>query len=103
MDIILTLNVFTGTNTNLSKGETWGAEKCKPLYGTYQKNLASEKSKVPKKEVVGMDALQFKFLQKDGKYFFTWVFKRRQVYSTSFEGNKETLLKMFDLIEQTWD
>ena len=22
--------------------------------------------------------------------------------STSFEGNKETLLKMFDLIEQTW-
>ena len=46
---------------------------------------------------------EIQILTKDGKYFFTWVFQKDdKVYSTSFEGNKETLLKMFDLIEQTW-
>ena len=101
---IVTLNVFTKDKYQPVEGETWGAEMiANRLYGTYQKNPSIEKIQGAKRKVVGMDAFLVQILTKDGKYFFTWVFQKDdKVYSTSFEGNKETLLKMFDLIEQTW-
>ena len=101
---IVTLNVFTKDKYQPVEGETWGAEMiANRLYGTYQKNPSIEKIQGNKRKVVGMDAFLVQILTKDGKYFFTWVFQKDdKVYSTSFEGNKETLLKMFDLIEQTW-
>ena len=101
---IVTLNVFTKDKYQPVEGETWGAEMvANRLYGTYQKNPSIEKIQGAKRKVVGMDAFLVQILTKDGKYFFTWVFQKGdKVYSTSFEGNKETLLKMFDLIEQTW-
>ena len=101
---IVTLNVFTKDKYQPVEGETWGAEMiANRLYGTYQKNPSIEKIQGATRKVVGMDAFLVQILTKDGKYFFTWVFQKDdKVYSTSFEGNKETLLKMFDLIEQTW-
>ena len=101
---IVTLNVFTKDKYQPVEGETWGAEMvANRLYGTYQKNPSIEKIQGAKRKVVGMDAFLVQILTKDGKYFFTWVFQKDdKVYATSFEGNKETLLKMFDLIEQTW-
>ena len=101
---IVTLNVFTKDKYQPVEGETWGAEMiANRLYGTYQKNPSIEKIQGAKRKVVGMDAFLVQILTKDGKYFFTWVFQKDdKVYSASFEGNKETLLKMFDLIEQTW-
>jgi len=40
---------------------------------------------------------------KDGKYFFTWIFpKGDKVYTVAFDGDKSTLQKMIDLIEQSW-
>ena len=101
---IVTLNVFTKDKYQPVEGETWGAEMiANRLYGTYQKNPSIEKIQGAKRKVVGMDAFLVQILTKAGKYFFTWVFQKDdKVYSTSFEGNKETLLKMFDLIEQTW-
>ena len=101
---IVTLNVYTKDKYQPVEGETWGAEMiANRLYGTYQKNPSIEKIQGAKRKVVGMDAFLVQILTKDGKYFFTWVFQKDdKVYSTSFEGNKETLLKMFDLIEQTW-
>ena len=101
---IVTLNGFTKDKYQPGEGETWGAEMvANRLYGTYQKNPSIEKIQGAKRKVVGMDAFLVQILTKDSKYFFTWVFQKDdKVYSTSFEGNKETLLKMFDLIEQTW-
>ena len=101
---IVTLNGYTKDKYQPGEGETWGAEMvANRLYGTYQKNPSIEKIQGAKRKVVGMDAFLVQILTKDGKYFFTWVFQKDdKVYSTSFEGNKETLLKMFDLIEQTW-
>ena len=101
---IVTLNVFTKDKYQPVEGETWGAEMiANRLYGTYQKNPSIEKIQGAKRKVVGMDAFLVQILTKDGKDFFTWVFQKDdKVYATSFEGNKETLLKMFDLIEQTW-
>ena len=101
---IVTLNVYTKDKYQPSEGETWGAKMiANRLYGSYQNNSGIAKIQGAKTKVVGMDAFLVQILTKDGKYFFTWVFQKDdKVYSTSFEGNKETLLKMFDLIEQTW-
>ena len=101
---IVTLNVFTKDKYQPVEGETWGAEMiANRLYGTYQKNPSIEKIQGAKTKVSGMDAFLVQILTKDGKYFFIWVFQKDdKVYSTSFEGDKNTLQKMFDLIEQTW-
>ena len=101
---IVTLNVYTKDKYQPSEGETWGAKMiANRLYGSYQNNSGIAKIQGAKTKVVGMDAFLVQILTKDGKYFFTWVFEKDdKVYSTSFEGNKETLQKMFDLIEQTW-
>ena len=101
---IVTLNVYTKDKYQPSEGETWGAKMiANRLYGSYQNNSGIAKIQGANTKVVGMDAFLVQILTKDGKYFFTWVFEKDdKVYSTSFEGNKETLQKMFDLIEQTW-
>ena len=101
---IVTLNGFTKDKYQPVEGETWGAEMvANRLYGTYQKNPSIDKIKGAKTKVAGMDAFLIQILTKDGKYFFTWIFQKDdKVYSTSFEGDKNTLQKMFDLIEQTW-
>ena len=101
---IVTLNVYTKDKYQPGEGETWGAEMvANRLYGTYQKNPSIEKIQGAKTKVSGMDAFLVQILTKDGKYFFIWVFQKDdKVYSTSFEGDKNTLQKMFDLIEQTW-
>ena len=101
---IVTLNVYTKDKYQPSEGETWGAKMiANRLYGSYQNNSGIAKIQGAKTKVVGMDAFLVQILTKDGKYFFTWVFEKDdKVYSTSFEGNKETLQKMFNLIEQTW-
>ena len=101
---IVTLNVFTKDKYQPVEGETWGAEMvANRLFGSYKKNPSIEKIQGAKRKVVGMDAFLIQILTKEGKYYFIWVFQKDdKVYSASFEGNKETLLKMFDLIEQTW-
>ena len=101
---IVTLNVHTKEQVKPGDGETYGAELiANRLYATYQKNAAIDKIQGAKTKVAGMDAFLIQILTKDGKYFFIWVFQKDdKVYSTSFEGDKDTLQKMFDLIEQTW-
>ena len=101
---IVTLNVHTKAQVKPGNGETYGAELvANRLYATYQKNPSIEKIQGAKTKVSGMDAFLIQILTKDGKYFFIWVFQKDdKVYSTSFEGDKDTLQKMFDLIEQTW-
>ena len=50
-----------------------------------------------------MDAFVIQSLTKDGKYFFTWIFQKNdKVYTVAFDGDKTTLQKMIDLIEQSW-
>ena len=101
---IVTLNVHTKEQVKPGDGETYGAELvANRLYATYQKNPSIEKIQGAKTKVSGMDAFLIQILTKDGKYFFIWIFQKDdKVYSTSFEGDKDTLQKMFDLIEQTW-
>ena len=101
---IVTLNVYTKDQVQLGDGETWGAELvANRLYSSYENNSAIDKIQGAKTKVAGMDAFLIQTLTKDGKYYFIWVFQKDdKVYSTSFEGDKNTLQKMFDLIEQTW-
>ena len=101
---IVTLNGYTKDKYQPGEGETWGAEMvANRLFGSYKKNPSIEKIQGAKRKVVGMDAFLIQILTKEGKYYFIWVFQKDdKVYSTSFEGDKKTLQKMFDLIEQTW-
>ena len=101
---IVTLTGYTKDQVKLGDGETFGAELvANRLYSTFENNSAIAKIQGAKAKVVGMDAFVVQTLTKDGKYFFTWVFQKgEKVYTVSAEGDKETLQKMIDLIEQTW-
>ena len=101
---IVTLTGYTKDQVKLGKNDTWGAELvANRLYTTYENNSEIAKIQGTKSKVIGIDAFVIQSLTKDGKYFFTWVFQKgEKVYTVSAEGDKETLQKMIDLIEQTW-
>ncbi len=73
------------------------------LYTTYENNSEIAKIQGTKSKVIGIDAFVIQSLTKDGKYFFTWIFQKGdKVYTVAFDGDKSTLQKMIDLIEQSW-
>lgn len=101
---IVTLNGYTKDQAQPGEGETFGAKMvANRLYSSYQADSDVDKIQGAKRTVSGMEAYLLQIRFKNGKYFFIWVFQKGdKVYSASFEGNKETLLTMIDLIEQTW-
>ena len=101
---VVTLTGYSKDQVKLGNGETWGAELvANRLYTTYKNNSEIAKIQGAKSKVVGMDAFVIQSLSKDGKYFFTWIFQKDdKVYTAAFDGDKSTLQKMIDLIEQSW-
>lgn len=101
---IVTLNGYTQDQAQPGEGETFGAKMvANRLYVSYQATSDIDKIQGAKRTVSGMEAYLLQIRFKNGKYFFVWVFeKNNKVYSAGFEGNRETLEKMIDLIEQTW-
>ena len=101
---VVTLTGYSKDQVKLGNGETWGAELvANRLYTTYKNNSEIAKIQGAKSKVVGMDAFVIQSLSKDGKYFFTWIFQKDdKVYTAAFDGDKNTLQKMIDLIEQSW-
>ena len=101
---VVTLTGYSKDQVKLGKNDTWGAELvANRLYTTYENNSEIAKIQGTKSKVIGIDAFVIQSLTKDGKYFFTWIFpKGDKVYTVAFDGDKNTLQKMFDLIEQTW-
>ena len=101
---VVTLTGYSKDQVKLGKNDTWGAELvANRLYTTYENNSEIAKIQGAKSKVVGMDAFVIQSLSKDGKYFFTWIFQKDdKVYTAAFDGDKSTLQKMIDLIEQSW-
>ena len=101
---VVTLTGYSKDQVKLGKNDTWGAELvANRLYTTYENNSEIAKIQGTKSKVIGIDAFVIQSLTKDGKYFFTWIFpKGDKVYTVAFDGDKNTLQKMIDLIEQTW-
>ena len=101
---VVTLTGYSKDQVKLGKNDTWGAELvANRLYTTYENNSEIAKIQGAKSKVIGIDAFVIQSLTKDGKYFFTWIFQKNdKVYTVAFDGDKSTLQKMFDLIEQTW-
>ena len=101
---VVTLTGYSKDQVKLGNGETWDAELvANRLYTTYKNNSEIAKIQGAKSKVVGMDAFVIQSLSKDGKYFFTWIFQKDdKVYTAAFDGDKNTLQKMIDLIEQSW-
>ena len=101
---VVTLTGYSKDQVKLGKNDTWGAELvANRLYTTYENNSEIAKIQGTKSKVIGIDAFVIQSLTKDGKYFFTWIFpKGDKVYTVAFDGDKNTLQKMIDLIEQSW-
>ena len=101
---VVTLTGYSKGQVKLGKNDTWGAELvANRLYTTYENNSEIAKIQGTKSKVIGIDAFVIQSLTKDGKYFFTWIFpKGDKVYTVAFDGDKNTLQKMIDLIEQSW-
>ena len=101
---VVTLTGYSKDQVKLGKNDTWGAELvANRLYTTYENNSEIAKIQGAKSKVIGIDAFVIQSLTKDGKYFFTWIFQKGdKVYTVAFDGDKSTLQKMIDLIEQTW-
>ena len=101
---VVTLTGYSKDQVKLGKNDTWGAELvANRLYTTYENNSEIAKIQGAKSKVIGIDAFVIQSLTKDGKYFFTWIFQKGdKVYTVAFDGDKSTLQKMFDLIEQSW-
>ena len=101
---VVTLTGYSKDQVKLGKNDTWGAELvANRLYTTYENNSEIAKIQGAKSKVIGIDAFVIQSLTKDGKYFFTWIFQKDdKVYTVAFDGDKNTLQKMIDLIEQTW-
>ena len=101
---VVTLTGYSKDQVKLGKNDTWGAELvANRLYTTYENNSETAKIQGTKSKVIGIDAFVIQSLTKDGKYFFTWIFpKGDKVYTVAFDGDKNTLQKMIDLIEQSW-
>ena len=101
---VVTLTGYSKDQVKLGKNDTWGAELvANRLYTTYENNSEIAKIQGTKSKVIGIDAFVIQSLTKDGKYFFTWIFQKdEKVYTVAFDGDKNTLQKMIDLIEQTW-
>ena len=101
---VVTLTGYSKDKVKVGNGETFGAELvANRLYSTYENNSEIAKIQGAKSKVVGMDAFVIQSLTKDGKYFFTWIFQKdEKVYTVAFDGDKNTLQNMIDLIEQTW-
>ena len=101
---VVTLTGYSKDQVKLGNSETFGAELvANRLYSTFENNSEIAKIQGAKSKVVGMDAFVVQTLTKDGKYFFTWIFpKGDKVYTVAFDGDKSTLQKMIDLIEQSW-
>ena len=101
---VVTLTGYSKDQVKLGKNDTWGEELvANRLYTTYENNSEIAKIQGAKSKVIGIDAFVIQSLTKDGKYFFTWIFQKGdKVYTVAFDGDKSTLQKMFDLIEQTW-
>ena len=100
---VVTLTGSPKDKVKVGNGETFGAELvANRLYTTYENNSAIDKIQGTKSKVIGIDAFVIQSLTKDGKYFFTWIFQKdEKVYTVAFDGDKNTLQKMIDLIEQT--
>ena len=101
---VVTLTGYSKDQVKLGKNDTWGAELvANRLYTTYENNSEIAKIQGTKSKVIGIDTFVIQSLTKDGKYFFTWIFpKGDKVYTVAFDGDKNTLQKMIDLIEQSW-
>ena len=101
---VVTLTGYSKGQVKLGKNDTWGAELvANRLYTTYENNSEIAKIQGTKSKVIGIDAFVIQSLTKDGKYFFTWIFQKGdKVYTVAFDGDKSTLQKMIDLIEQSW-
>ena len=101
---VVTLTGYSKDQVKLGKNDTWGAELvANRLYTTYENNSEIAKIQGTKSKVIGIDAFVIQSITKDGKYFFTWIFQKGdKVYTVAFDGDKSTLQKMIDLIEQSW-
>ena len=101
---IVTMNAYTKEKANIKEGEEFTAQTiANRIYYNWQNNTGVKKIGGSKSTVAGNEAYQVNVIMKSGKYLISWIFKKdEKVYLIAFEGNRATLIKFIDYIENTW-
>ena len=101
---IVTMNAYTKEKANIKEGEEFTAQTiANRIYYNWQNNAGVKKIWGSKSTVTGNEAYQVNVIMKSGQYLISWIFKKdEKVYLIAFEGDRATLIKFINYIENTW-
>ena len=96
-------NVFK-EKANIKEGEEFTAQTiANRIYYNWQNNADVKKIWGSKSTVAGNEAYQVNVIMKSGQYLISWIFKKdEKVYLIAFEGDRATLIRFINYIENTW-
>ena len=101
---IVTMNSYTKEKANIKEGEELTAQTiANRIYYNWQNNADVKKIWGSKSTVAGNEAYQVNVIMKSGQYLISWIFKKdEKVYLIAFEGDRATLIRFINYIENTW-
>lgn len=101
---IVTMNGYTKEKANIKEGEEFTAQTiANRIYYNWQNNADVKKIWGSKSTVAGNEAYQVNVIMKSGQYLISWIFKKdEKVYLIAFEGDRATLIRFINYIENTW-
>lgn len=101
---IVTMNGYTKEKANIKEREEFTAQTiANRIYYNWQNNAGVKKIWGSKSTVAGNEAYQVNVIMKSGQYLISWIFKKdEKVYLIAFEGDRATLIKFINYIENTW-
>lgn len=101
---IVAMNAYTKEKANIKEGEEFTAQTiANRIYYNWQNNADVKKIWGSKSTVAGNEAYQVNVIMKSGQYLISWIFKKdEKVYLIAFEGDRATLIRFINYIENTW-
>ena len=101
---IVTMNAYMKEKANIKEGEEFTAQTiANRIYYNWQNNADVKKIWGSKSTVAGNEAYQVNVIMKSGQYLISWIFKKdEKVYLIAFEGDRATLIRFINYIENTW-
>ena len=101
---IVTMNAYTKEKAKIQEREEFTAQTiANRIYYNWQNNKNVNRVWGSKGAVAGNEAYQVNVIMKSGQYLVSWIFKKdEKVYLIAFEGDRATLIKFINYIENTW-
>ena len=101
---IVTMNAYTKEKAKIQEREEFTAQTiANRIYYNWQNNKNVNRVWGSKGAVAGNEAYQVNVIMKSGQYLISWIFKKdEKVYLIAFEGDRATLIRFINYIENTW-